>query len=335
MGRFLEAEKKRLAYFKAASPFFSMAARAPGIYDGKPREFCLPYECAEENLFPGIRQAITAYFAEKEIKWHDGQGRRPSNHLCDSQVCCANFLFPFADKPYALAELLRPVFPAIREMLPIEGSQFVACEWIGEKNYLGEKISRNGKRTRGANCTSADAAVMFDREDGLRQVVLVEWKYTESYGSTSLKIAARSGTDRTAIYRPLFNRDDCPLNKDLLPCFAALFYEPFYQLMRQQFLAHEMERAHELGADIVSLLHIAPAHNGDFRRVTSPDLRNAGLGESVMDIWKNLVRIPDRFRSISTEELFGSLPVMNFPELAAWWEYVTTRHTWVRRGNET
>jgi Fic family protein len=54
------------------------------------------------------------------------------------------------------------------------------------------------------------------------------------------------------IYRPLYQRDDCPLDKGLVPSFEALFYEPFYQFMRQPLLAHEMERAHELGADRVS-----------------------------------------------------------------------------------
>ena len=193
MGEFLESEKPQQAKFKASSPYSSDAARADGIYKGKSRPFCLPLEHAEENLFSEIRQIAPAYFASQSIKWHDGQNGKPSNHLCDSQVCCVNFLFPFADKPRALAEVLRPVFPAIREMLPIENGQYVACEWIGQENYLGEKISRNGKRTRGANFTSADAAVMFERPDGKRQIVLIEWKYTESYGGTSLKIA-KSGT---------------------------------------------------------------------------------------------------------------------------------------------
>jgi hypothetical protein len=45
-----------------------------------------------------------------------------------------------------------------------------------------------------------------------------------------------------------------------------------------------MERARELGADKVSLLHIAPAHNRDFRRVTSPSL--IPLGDSAIGVWK-------------------------------------------------
>lgn len=306
--------------------YFSTAARLDGVYKGKPRSFCLPLDNAEENLVPEIRKTALEHFAKHEIKWHDGQNGKPSNHLCDSQVCCVNFLFPFADKPEALAEVLRPIFPELDRMLPVDDEGHVSFEWIGKHNYLGEKISRNGKRTRGANYTSADAIVKFARKNGQRQVVLIEWKYTESYPRTSLKFS-KSGTDRTGIYRHLFERDDCPINKDLLPSFDALFHEPFYQFMRQQFLANEMEKARELDADIVSLLHIAPAHNGDFRNVTSPKLNH--LGESATGIWKKLVPPNDRFITVSTEQLFGSLPVKHLPEIKSWVEYIHARYAWV------
>lgn len=330
MGQFLEAERQRQAAFKKSSPYFSDAARADGIYRGKSRPFCLPREHAEENLFREIRPAALTYFEQQKIKWHHGQGGKPSNHLCSSQVCCVNFLFPFADKPRGLIELLRPVFPSIRQVLEMETEfpgQFVSFEWIGLKSYLNEKMPRSGKRTRGANFTSADAAVRFEREDGKRQIALIEWKYTESYGGASLEVAT-SGTNRKEIYRPLYDREDCSLNKSLLSCFGDLFYEPFYQLMRLQFLAHEMERAQELGAGVVSVLHIAPAHNLDFRNVTSPALRS--LGASVIDVWKRLVRTPDRFTSRSTEELFGRLPVGRLPELATWRQYISQRYCWLR-----
>lgn len=327
MGAFLDAEKHRLAAFKATAPYFSDEARADGIYKRRLRPFCLPRECAEENLFLGIRQSVIAYFAAQEIKWHDAQDRRPSNHLCDSQVCCVNFLFPFANQPRALAELLRPLFPTIQEMIPLEApGQFVSCEWIGQENYLEETISRNRKRTRGANFTSADAAVMFAHADGRRQIVLIEWKYTEAYSSRSVR-RAKSGTDRTTIYARLFERGDCPIRKDLLSGFEDLFFDPFDQLMRQQFLAHEMERAHELGGDVVSLLHIAPTHNRDFRRVTSPALVH--LGDSVTEVWKRLISAPDRFCSVNTEDLFGRFPIERFPEMASWWEYTRARYVWL------
>jgi hypothetical protein len=266
------------------------------------------------------------YFACYGIRWHDGVDGKPSNHLCSSQVCCVNFLFPFADKPDALTELLRPVFPVIRRMLCIETHQYVAFEWIGAENYLRERVPRSDKRTRGANFTSADAAVMFEREDRRRQIVLIEWKYTESYSSVSKKIS-RNSTDRSAIYAPLYQRDDCPLDKDRLPSFEALFYEPFYQFMRQQFMAHEMERAKEGGADMVSVLHIAPAHNHDFQTVTSPELRS--LGTTAVEVWKRLVKPSDRFVSSSTERLFGNFPTQHFPELADWWTYINERYVWL------
>jgi hypothetical protein len=131
-------------------------------------------------------------------------------------------------------------------MLPMElhgsAEQFVAFEWIGERYYLGERIARGEKRTRGANCTSADAAVLFEQTDGKRQLVLIEWKYTESYPSRAIRFSAR-GTDRAVIYRRFYEAADCPIDRSLVAHFDDLFYEPFYQLMRQQLLAREMEGA--------------------------------------------------------------------------------------------
>ena len=334
MGKFLEIERQRLLEFKKHTPYLSNAARIEGVYKkGKSHPICLPRGHAVRNLFPGTRETAMAYFSKFEIKWHDGQAGKPSNHLCDSQVCCVNFLFPFSQHPDALAVLLRPVFPGLAKMLPIENGQYVAFEWIGQHNYLHEKVSRNGKRTRGANFTSADAAVMFERTDGTPQIVLIEWKYTEAYNSKQSLAIAKSGTDRREIYRWLYNRSDCPINKAILPSFDALFFEPFYQLMRQQFLAHEMERAQELWADVVSVLHIAPEHNADFRKVTSPELKR--LGETATGIWQRLVTAPDRFTSVSTEALFGNLVVKPLPEMQAWADYINARYSWVRAGLQT
>lgn len=326
MGKFLESEKPKQVAFKHASGTFTPEAFADGYYRTKYRPFCLPREHAELNLFPGIRETATKHFAKHKIKWHDGQNGKPSNHMCDSQVCCVNFLFPLADQPQALAKGLKPFFPQIERMLHVEDGQYVSFEWIGAENYLKEKIGRNGKRSRGANFTNSDAVVMFERKDKKRQVVLIEWKYSESYGSTDLKIA-KSGTDRRGIYRHLYEAEDCLIDQVKLPGHDSLFYEPFYQLMRQQFLAQAMEKAHELGADIVSLLHITPAHNEDFKRVTSSCL--ADLGDSPTGIWAKLVKPQERFLSVSTEQLFGSLSARDMPEMGDWIDYIHARYAWL------
>ena len=326
MGKFLESEKPKQAAFKIRSASISCGAAEDGIYKKHYYGYCLQQQYAYENLFPGIRASILAYFAKNSIKWHDGQDGNPSNHMCDSQVCCANFLFPFSDKPAALATLLRPFFPTLQTMLPVEDGHFVAFEWIGKENYLGEIKSANSVRTRGANFTSADAAVRFQHQDGCIQFVLIEWKYTELYYGTSLAVA-KSGRKRTKIYQPLFDEEDCPLDKSRLPAYTDLFYEPFYQLMRQQFLANEMEKAHESDADIVSLLHISPAHNTDFCRITSPGLQV--LGTSPIDVWNKLAKDPDRFLGVHSEAMFGNFNTTAHPELKEWYGYISSRYHWV------
>jgi hypothetical protein len=112
------------------------------------------------------------------------------------------------------------------------------------------------------------------------------------------------------------------------PNFESLFFEPFYQLMRQQLLAHEMEQAREKAADVVSVLHLSPASNRDFRRVTSPELEP--LGDTPSTIWRRLVRPSDRFTGISTEELLGRLSNQDIPAMADWLDYLHARFPWVQ-----
>lgn len=103
--------------------------------------------------------------------------------------------------------------------------------------------------------------------------------------------------------------------------------------MRQQFLAHEMEKAHELGADRVSVLHIEPAHNTDFQRITSPQLEC--LGNTVVGVWQRLVTEQDRFTSVSTETLFGPMVAKPAAEMRAWADYIAARYPWMRTGLQT
>ena len=326
MGKFLDSEKIRLAQYKLETPYLSEAAKSDGYFRQKLRPFCLPVDHADENLFNEFRSWVIQWFAEKSIKWHQGTNHFPSNHLCDSQVACVNFMGIFHDKPEELAQLLKPWFPELSRMLPVEDGSYVSFEWIGNENYLGERIPRHGKRTRGANFTSTDAILKFENRDKRKQVVLIEWKYTESYGSQDLTIA-KSGTDRVKIYQHLFDDPHCLLNKNLLPGFESLFHEPFYQLMRQQFLASEMERHHELDADIVSLLHLAPEHNNDFKRITSPSL--ISLGKSPTDIWRKLVQPEGRFLSLPVEDLFSNYLQRPPSSLTRWADFISTRYNWV------
>jgi len=324
-GDFLKHEKVRQADLKSDCSLFSGKAAVDGVFMGKPRPFCLPREYADESLFAGIREDALEYFRAQGIPWHGGKSGHPSNHLCDSQVCCVNMLYPFARSAKALTRLMLLHFRDMVRPVPMEErGRYLSFEWIGKENYLGEKV-RGKERTRGANATSADAAFMYKREDGSRAIVLIEWKYTEWYPGTNIRYS-KNGTDRTRIYQCLWEQDDCPLRRDLIADFADFFYEPFYQLMRLQMLAWRMEKAKELKAEHVMLLHVVPSQNLGFQRVTSPGLRR--LGKTVKDVWEAIAP-PGRFMSLNTGELFAPVSMKHAAEkvdLAEWHSYVSKRY---------
>lgn len=206
-------------------------------------------------------------------------------------------------------------------MVPIEDELFVAIEWNGGKNYLREP----GGGGRGAHSTCPDAAVRFQRADGEHEIVLIEWKYTETYRVES-KVVSERGTDRRRIYESFFRGEGCPICRDTLPAYDDLFFEPFYQLFREQLLAKEMEDDSALGVERACLCHIAPSQHVAGERVTSPSLRQ--LGESVTEVWRRLVCVPGRFVSVATETLFPERAPAGMED---WWRYISERYPWLLR----
>ncbi len=115
--------------------------------------------------------------------------------------------------------------------------------------------------------------------------------------------------------------------------YDAFFFEPFYQLMRLQLLAQEMEAGdlgREMEADVVSVLHICPMANGEFREarnVTSPGLKQEFGSKGTLEIWKELMP-DDKFVSISVEELLDTIrrQVQSFD--SDWVSYLECRYGW-------
>jgi hypothetical protein len=326
-----EKEKYRDPEFKQA--LFSKDAQARGTYKGHAYDFCLADTHSAENLHQSFRDEAIAYFASRHIRWHDGHGSKmlPSSHLCCSQSCCVNFLFPMQSNDRLLAAVFKAIYPEMRMPLPMAagdinaegGLPYLSFEWIGLTDYLGETRRKPGRRTRGANYTSADFAFRFQRTDGQIQIVLGEWKYTEYYGHED------KGTNQTRLdnYAEAFRRlPGVFICKDQ-ELYRGLFFEPFYQLMRLQLLAQEMEANHEMGADIVTVLHVHPAANKEFtERVTSEYLSVRYPGQDVMGIWKQLVD-QIKFRTISVENLLQLIGKARLLADLAWVDYLQTRYT--------
>lgn len=122
----------------------------------------------------------------------------------------------------------------------------------------------------------------------------MEWKYTESYAlrrPDPAKDLVRHGR-----YGAAWSAPDSPVRSDLLP-FELILDEPFYQLVRQQLLAHELEKARAHDADRVRVLHVlAPGNHAYQASLVRPEHR--ALGSSVSEVWQRLVGECDRFMTV-------------------------------------
>ncbi|OPF90302.1 hypothetical protein I8G32_02517 [Rhodopseudomonas palustris] len=273
-------------------------------------------------LAPMIRSTAAQYFCKYKISWH-----RHANHALSSQQCCLNFLMPLAEQPDRLSQLIGHALD-IRppNMMPVEDGPdgrpwYVGFEWNGGgHDYLNE--SKNGKPLqRGANSTSADAVVRFCTDQG-PEFLLIEWKYTEKYGAP---IPKSGNSERCRRYAGIAFNPKGPLKTNPDLNLTDFFYEPFYQLLRQQMLAHQMQLAQHDGARRVRVLHISPAGNHALHRVTSPPLRELGCGTDAFDLFRSLLVRPNDFVDRTIEELF--LPTLREAgEDDPWASYLTRRY---------
>jgi hypothetical protein len=218
-------------------------------------------------------------------------------HLLDSQVQCVNALAPLAGKPDAIRHAFGTSL-GIHEVVPFEPGKpdFLVFEWIGLTDYLDEGHGK--KRTRGSRTTSVDAAFRYRTHSGSIEIALCEWKYTETYKGDPLRGGKSALDDRMNRYRRWWDDAVGAVRTDVIP-YEDLFVEPFYQLFRQQLLAHEMERAHELDADCVRVIYAAPAANAELWNSLPRPSHNAA-GADLRAAWKAMHRHQDRFVVVDT-----------------------------------
>jgi hypothetical protein len=277
------------------------------------------------NLHPDYRQRIVDSFAYSDehtqpIGWHTH-----ANHGASSQVCCVNFLFPFADQPDLLARW-------IDHVLDVDGSQpevieqrngedhYVAFEWFPETDYLNE-AGKDGKRNRGSNSTSVDAGVRY-RIGGELHLLLVEWKYTESYPAKRDPKSFAGDPTRIARYQNIWKRPHGPIRADLDVDLTDFLLEPWYQLLRQQMTAYHAETDPLSEVDRATLLHISPKENSALRRAKGDFAR---FGDDVFETFGDLIdpEFRDRFISVDTGWAFGCVTGW---EEAPWSDWLVRRY---------
>ena len=276
-----------------------------GLYYGKPRPFVLSNPCL--NLWDGIREDAIEYFEHYSIPWHKGGERKPTGHLLSSQVACVNHLYYLRQRKDLADSVVRGLGSGMTEAAILD-TGFVEFEVIGKGPYLKER-----SWSRGATSTSVDAVMLGMRENGERTLILIEWKYTESYSQSSLYIPARA-----KVYDHLIRDPDSPINVESP---ASLYYEPFYQLMRQTLLGWQMVQNRDYGATEFIHVHVIPEGNDKLKTsVPSPDL----LGKDMSDAWRFVLKEPEKYVGISPSEFLA--PVVKNKDCKAYLYYLQQRY---------
>jgi hypothetical protein len=288
-----------------------------GIHGGHSYDFVL--QNPKLNLWEEIREESIAYFKENAIEWHKADTKQtgPEGHLLSSNVACINHLFYIRQRQDFAAAILQKIDPRIvsAEKIgkPDIEAGYVAFEIIGAENYLGER-----SHTRGALSTSVDAVMLGKKNDGKNILVLIEWKYTEEYITGDYN--KNTGVDGQHRYDPLLKEECSPIS---VANFEALYYEPFYQLMRQTVLGWKMLEHNEYGCDEFVHIHVIPDGNLELlNNITSPLLREHR--NTISEAWKGVLKKPDRYKVISPEKLFE--PLKDLPDARNLLEYLSTRY---------
>lgn len=277
-----------------------------GLFYGKEREFVL--KDPSLNLWAGIRDDAKHYFSTNRIPWWKGTESDPTGHLLSSQVACVNHLYFLRQRRDVATALLQQIDPTIHEALPI-GEGYVEFEYIGSCQYLKERTF-----TRGANCTSVDAAMLGKAINNQRILFLIEWKYTELYSPEDLYISRRA-----KVYDPLISSVDSPFIVGITPRF--LYFEPFYQMMRQMLLAWQFEKNREQDCSKCVNVHIIPKENKDLKEtITSPGLK----GRTIHDAWRRILKSPDKYIHFDPSELLKD--TRDLPDTKSWLNYLKARY---------
>jgi hypothetical protein len=330
------AARARQAAFRATLP---VEARTSTDEPWARYDFLLALGYEDETLYPTLRGAGGArdYFSERGARWWrspatgDAKGDGPTRNLTSSQVACANLLLPLREKPELLTAMLRVLDPTIETVVRIESSgadgrplsSFVELEWTGREGTL------EGRGSRGAHATSADACLVGVTAAGQRKAFLLEFKYTESYTRDASKGMGEKGANRKALYAERYGRSSS--------CFSGVaslddvLYDPFYQIVRLGLLGDAMLEDRALDLAHVAVAVVCPSENTAYReRVTSPALRRLFPGETtVAGVARHLWKRPEGFHMVEPRQLVEAVHAAGAePELERWSGYMRDRYGW-------
>lgn len=301
-----------------------------GTFRGKPYKFILRDNM--NNLYEGLRTSdknnplnVLRYFRENGIGWWSGA--KPSGHMCSSQISCVNHLFPIRYDRSAVLALANSVAREAGEqpfddVLEMGGDRsmpgYIAFEVITSRDYLNE--AKDGKLSRGSQCTSVDAAILAVRRDKV-YILPVEWKFVEEYNheDKSKNFFDRkenkwvySGNERIRRYFKsglVPDSEQIKLDDWLEIPGSVFFQEPFYQLMRQTLWAEQVVANNDeffKGASDYIHVHVVPEANTTLRDRHYQNV-SWDKGEGMVATWKANLRNPEKYVCIDQKKLFEGI----------------------------
>lgn len=272
-------------------------------FRGKKREFVL--QDGNKNLHESIREDALGYFENNHVSWWGG--KKPTGHVLSSQISCVNHLFALRKDKRAVMELLNGVRDEFVDVMKIESDEhepgYIQFEAVSDNDNLNE-----GKSKRGTNCTSIDALIYAKHRSGEKWLVVIEWKYTESYDNTDKSEEGRkkdpincSGEVRKRRYGGLID-ESTQLKSDNHSCY---YFEPFYQLMRQTLWAEQMIKNKEkevTKADNFLHIHVVPTQNAQLL-----DKKYKCSGMDMISTWQNHLNDNSKYIVVSPELLLNNV----------------------------
>ena len=305
-----------------------------GKWRGRQYPHILPQDLWFLNMWEGVCFKAVKYFDKSQIRWH-----AQKHNLLSSQILCINLFFPLKEHLELLKLWLSSRLADVEEVIDLD-FEYIGPddpqEPSGYRNYFKEAGSR------GQNRTSADVAVTWRNSKGSKNLPLLELKFTEpNFGEcsrqgnpdrrrclSSREVVRSPHTQcyRTEVGRPYWDiilGSDSPLRQDLLTAEAFCpFRYDFYQLMRNQLLAHCIQRDPEVNYDRVEFGVMYHADNEMLMHMRRPFDKE----KNPLKAWRSFLIDPDSFHSFTIQELLETIEPKLPVDLVDWRRYLEERY---------
>jgi hypothetical protein len=280
------------------------------------------FEDPSLNLWSMIEKEALDYFKKNGKSWwkiskedlskYEGLSDRelsaefPTGNMLSSQVSCINHLFVLRENPCWVTTILRNIDNRINGVEKIDDG-YIEFEKMEGKNE--NPLNEGPNRKEGSKSTSIDAIMVGRKNDGKNILVLIEWKYTETYENQECKFFPNYAPHQG--YIKMLQDCDCPIKSQ--EDVKNLFYNPYYQLMRQTLIGWRMVKLNEYNCDEYINLHIIPQGNIILRKNIMTPIN-----------WKNVLKNPQKYIVRSPEELL--YPIRKEDNLKQYFKYLYDRY---------